>query len=443
MGQDVGVSDVGGDPACWLHLICDDCGSVVASDQPHDCPARPVRRETSVVAPLDDIVVIEIDSWMAAPSTGAMLADLGADVIKGEPLTGDPMRELGRPAKIDGPLKGYDFQFDVDNRGKRSIAVALDTDEGADIVRRLCRTADVFLCNLIAPRQERFGLGPARLLHENPRLVHATLTGYGTTGPEAWRPGYDVTAFFGRSGLYDAMREGDDGIVPMARPAQGDHTTGLAFLGAILAALRLAERTGEGQVVETSLFETAIWTQATDFGVTAVDAAPVRRRARHEMLIATANRYPCGDGKWIVMNMPDDAAWVKLCTLLEHPEWLDEERYATKKGRFDHMAEIVPHVDEALAARRRDEWGVVFDQHGMIWGPALGLHEVVADSQANALGLFPTIEHPERGEYRTVSIPMRFRDADVGPRHPAPELGADNRSVLTGAGFTADEVADL
>ena len=108
-------------------------------------------------------------------------------------------------------------------------------------MRRLCRTADVFLCNLIAPRQARFGLDPARLFQENPKLVHATLTGYGTTGPEAWRPGYDVTAFFGRSGLYDAMREGDDGIVPMARPAQGDHTTGLAFLGAILAALRLAD----------------------------------------------------------------------------------------------------------------------------------------------------------------------------------------------------------
>ncbi len=396
-----------------------------------------------MAAPLDDIVVIEIDSWMAAPSTGAMLADLGADVIKVEPLTGDPMRGLGRPAKIDGPLKGYDFQFDVDNRGKRSIAVALDTDEGADIVRRLCRTAHVFLCNLIAPRQARFGLDPARLFQENPKLVHATLTGYGTTGPEAWRPGYDVTAFFGRSGLYDAMREGDAGIVPMARPAQGDHTTGLAFLGAILAALRMAERTGEGQVVETSLFETAIWTQATDYGVTAVDAAPVRRRARHEMIIPTANRYPCGDGRWIVMNMPDDAAWVKLCTVLDRKEWLDDERLATKKGRFDHMAEIVQHVDEALAAKTRDEWGVLFDEHGMIWGPALGLDEVVVDAQANALGLFPTMAHAERGEYRTVSIPMRFATAEVGPKHPAPEIGADTASVLAGAGYSDAERAEL
>ena len=190
--------------------------------------------------------------------------------------------------------------------------------------------------------------------------MHATLTGYGTTGPEAWRPGYDVTAFFGRSGLYDAMREGDDGIVPDGPPGPGrPHHRASPSSAPSSPALRMAERTGEGQVVETSLFETAIWTQATDYAVTAVDAAPVRRRARHEMIIPTANRYPCGDGKWIVMNMPDDAAWVKLCTVLDRTEWLDDERFATKKGRFDHMAEIVAahrrgprHQDPGRVGRR-------------------------------------------------------------------------------------------
>jgi len=396
-----------------------------------------------VVAPLDDVTVIEIDNWMAAPSAGAALADLGANVIKIEPLGGDPMRAMGRPAKVDGPLAGYDFQFDVDNRGKRSIAVALDTDEGTALVRRLCRTADVFLCNLIAPRQKRFGLDPESLFAENPRLVHATLTGYGTDGPEAWRPGYDVTAFFGRSGLYDAMREGEGGAVPMARPAQGDHTTGLALLGAVLAALRLAERTGEGQVVETSLFETAIWTQASDFAVTAVDRAPVRRRARHEMITPTANRYPCGDGRWIVFNAPGEAAWRTFCTVIERDAWLTDERFATVKGRFDHMAELVAGIDEALSAHSRDEWGARFDAAGIIWGPVLGLHEVASDPQAEALGLFPTIEHPERGPYRSVSIPMRFARAEVGPRRPAPGVGAHTTEVLAAAGLGPAEIADL
>jgi crotonobetainyl-CoA:carnitine CoA-transferase CaiB-like acyl-CoA transferase len=396
-----------------------------------------------VAAPLEDLTVITIESWMAAPSASAILADLGADVIKVEPLGGDPMRGLGRPAKIDGAFKDYDLQFDVDNRGKRSIAVALDTPAGVDVVRKLVKNADIFMCNLLPHRQARFGLDPARVMAINPRLVHATLTGYGTSGPEAQRPGYDVTAFFGRSGLYDASREGDDGTVPMARPAQGDHTTGLAMVGAILAALRLAERTGRGQVVETSLFETAVWTQATDYGITAVDRAPVRRRARHQMLTPTANRYPCGDGKWIVLNMPEESAWPRLCKAIDREIWLDDERYKDARSRYQNMATLVEGVDAALAAHSRDEWGAIFDKNGMIWGPVLALHEVASDPHADAIGLFPELRHPELGAYRTVNPPMRFATADVKPRGPAPAIGQHSREVLAELGMADAEIEKL
>jgi crotonobetainyl-CoA:carnitine CoA-transferase CaiB-like acyl-CoA transferase len=396
-----------------------------------------------VTAPLADITVIEVDNYMAAPSAGAILADMGATVIKVEPLEGDPMRGIGRPAKIDGPLKGYDFGFDVDNRGKRSIAVALDKPEGAEVVHRLAERAQVFLCNLLPHRQRRFGLDPESLFARNPSLVHATLTGYGTNGPEALRPGYDVTAFFGRSGLYDAMREGDDGEVPMARPAQGDHTTGLALFGAILAALRLAERTGEGQVVETSLFETAIWTQATDFGVTAVDRAPVRRRSRHRQLTPAANRYPCGDGKWVVLNTLGGGSFEKLCRALGQEGWLEDARFADAKGRYEHMPELVDAIDALLAAKGRDAWGEIFDREGLIWGPVLTLEEVAEDPQAEAIDMFPAIEHAGRGSYRSVRAPMRIRGADVRPRGPAPALGEHSRAVLEEAGFGAEEIARL
>jgi crotonobetainyl-CoA:carnitine CoA-transferase CaiB-like acyl-CoA transferase len=395
-----------------------------------------------MAAPLDDVTIIEIDSWMAGPSAGAILADLGARVIKIEPLTGDPMRDMGRPTKMaDGGRIDYDFQFDVDNRGKESLQLDLTSDAGANIVHRLCARADVFMCNLLTQRQEKFGLDPAAMLAINPHLVHATLTGYGTTGPDAWRPGYDVTAFFGRSGLYDAMREGDEGIVPMARPAQGDHVTGLAMAGAILAALRLAERTGEGQVVETSLFETAVWTQASDYAVTVVDKAPVRRRARQEMLTPTANRYPCGDGAWVVFNMPEPTAWPKFCRALGQEDWI--EQYETPKQRYQGMSELVPQIDQVLSARSRDEWGKIFDEAGLIWGPVLGLHEVPDDHQANAIGMFPTLHDETIGSYRTVGIPMRFATADVAPRHRSPRPGEHTRSVLRHAGYTETEIDAL
>jgi crotonobetainyl-CoA:carnitine CoA-transferase CaiB-like acyl-CoA transferase len=380
---------------------------------------------------------------MAAPSAAALLADMGANVIKIEPIQGDPMRDTGRSAKVDGSGADFDFQFDVDNRGKRSIAVALDTSEGIDLVHNLIRKADVFLCNLLPHRQTRFGLDADTLIKLRPNLVHATLTGYGSTGPDAWRPGYDVTAFFGRSGLYDAMREGDDGLVPMARPAQGDHTTGLAVFGAIMSALRLAERTGEGQVVETSLYETAVWTQATDYSVTAVDGAPVRRRARHEMIIPLGNRYPCGDGHWIVLNMPEPAAWPKFCKAIAHEQWIDDPRYVDAKGRYRHMRELVEQIDLVLSTRSRDEWGQIFDEAGIIWGPVLGLDEVTADPQGEAIGLFPTLTHPQIGEYRTVNSPWRFHTADVGPRSPAPFLAQHTQEVLMEADYDQGQIDGL
>lgn len=396
-----------------------------------------------MASPLDNITVIEIDNWMAAPSAGAILADMGARVIKIEPPAGDPMRDMGRTPKVDAPVREFDLQFDVDNRGKESLVVDLTQKGGIEIVHRLCQQADIFMCNLLLERQQRYRLDPASLFDINKKLVHATLTGYGTTGPDAWRPGYDVTAFFGRSGLYDAMREGDDGCVPQARPAQGDHTTGLALVAGILAALRQAESSGEGQTIETSLYETAVWTQASDYATTANDLAPVRRRARHNLLTPTANRYPCGDGKWIVFNMPGPEQWPAFCEALGLGHWLKVDKYATGKGRYDHMPELTDGVDQALSERSRDEWAPIFDAAGLIWGPVLGLHEVPADPQAEAINLFPRISNKEIGEYKTVGIPIRFGQAEVGPRHSAPKLGQDSNAILQELGMDQDTINTL
>jgi crotonobetainyl-CoA:carnitine CoA-transferase CaiB-like acyl-CoA transferase len=389
-------------------------------------------------APLDGVGVIEISSWMAAPSAGAMLADMGADVVKVEPLSGDVVRGMTRKAK---GAPDIDHSFHMDNRGKRSIAIALDRPDGAEIVRRLVDRADVFLCNLLPFRQERYGLDSATLHARNRRLVHATLSGYGLSGPDAARPGFDVTTFFGRGAITDAMTE-PGGVAPNPRPAQGDHTTGIAMVAAILAALRLAERTGEGSVVDVSLFATAAWTMASDLAPTLVDGRPVGKRDRHHLISPLGNRFRCGDDRWIILNMPETRWWAPFCKTIERPDLLEDDRFGSVKDRFDNMPALIDILDEVMATRTMAEWGRIFDDAGLIWGPASSIDELAADPQAAAIGLFPTIAHPE-GNFRTVGAPMRISGADIRPRGPAPALGADTTAVLAGIGYTADEVGAL
>jgi len=395
------------------------------------------------VRPLEGIRVIEVSSWMATPSAGAIMADLGAEVVKVEPLVGDPLRGVGRQPKVDDEQRPFvDEPFLVENRGKRSVAVDLATVAGQDLVHRLVATGEVFVCNLLPRRQQRFGLTPEALFAVRPDLVHATLTGYGTTGPEAWRPGYDVTAFFGRASISDGLIE-PPGPPPQPRPAQGDHTTGLALVAAVLAGLRLVERTGEGQAVETSLFHAAAWTMATELATTLVDHRQPSRRDRRHLLTPLANRFRCRDDRWLVVNMPEPHWWPRFCKAIDHEEWVDDSRYATPRGRFDHMPELVDQLDDIFALRDRDEWGQIFDDHDLIWGPIQNLVELVEDRQAREAGLWTQIDHPEVGLLDTVAVPMRFAGSDVGPRGPAPSLGQDTDAVLAELGYDTDRVAAL
>src|SRR3954453_9568135 len=217
-----------------------------------------------MAAPLEGVRVVEVANWMAAPGAAALMADMGADVIKVEPLRGDAMRGATRQPQGPQGQAPIDAAFQMDNRGRRSIAVALNRPEGADLVRRLATGADVFLCNLLPARQAKYGLDPRSVCAVTPRLVHATLTGYGTSGPDVARPGYDLTAFFGRGAVLDAMSEPANSAPPRLRRAQGGDPAALALLASILAALRLVEATGEGQVVDVSLLGAAAWTMSSD-----------------------------------------------------------------------------------------------------------------------------------------------------------------------------------
>jgi crotonobetainyl-CoA:carnitine CoA-transferase CaiB-like acyl-CoA transferase len=393
------------------------------------------------VGPLDGIRVVELTNWMAGPSAAAALADMGADVIKVEPPTGDTARKMSRPTRLHPDGAEIDAGFQMDNRGKRSVAIAIDKPEGAAVVRRLVAGAHVLLCNLLPQRQAKFGLDPATLFAIRPGLVHATLTGYGLGGPDASRPGFDVTAFFGRGAITESLT--DVGAqAPQPRPAQGDHTTALALIAAVLAALRVAERTGEGQIVDVSLMAAATWTMATDLAPVLVDGREPSKRDRDHRLAALATSHRCSDDRFIILNMTEPRWWPRLCERLEHPEWTDDERFDTPRNRLRNMPELTRLLDAVFVTRPMLEWGRLFDESGLIWGPASTLGELALDEQAAAAGLFPEITVAE-GTIRTIAVPIRIDGADIRPRGPAPAIGEHTLEVLREVGMDDGEISAL
>jgi crotonobetainyl-CoA:carnitine CoA-transferase CaiB-like acyl-CoA transferase len=334
-----------------------------------------------------------------------------------------------------------DGSFTMDNRGKRSVAVAIDKPEGAEIVRRLVSRADVLLCNLLPSRQAKYGLDAASLFKVKPNLVHATLTGYGLTGPDASRPGYDVTAFFGRGGITERLTmPGQHALQPGS--AQGDHTTALAMVAAILAALRVVERTGEGQVVDVNLMHTATWTMAADLSSVLIDGHQPSKRVRDQRLAVVATAFRCSDDRYLILNMLEQRWWRPFCETLAHPEWVDDERFHNARARFDNMTEITRLIDEVFATKTAEEWSKILDDAGLIWGPAVTLAELARDEQAAVAGVFAEIDAVE-GTFRTVAVPMKVSGAEIRPRGPAPALAQHTLDVLRENGFTDDEVRAL
>jgi crotonobetainyl-CoA:carnitine CoA-transferase CaiB-like acyl-CoA transferase len=392
--------------------------------------------------PLAGVKVLEVASWVAAPSACAILADMGADVIKLEPLRGDAMRGILRQAKQPDAEHKVDHAYQVDNRGKESIAVDLEQDLGAKLAQRLALDADILVMNLLPARQVKFGLDPETLMAVRPDLVVGIVSGYGTTGPEAHRAGYDVTAFFGRGGVTDYATE-RDGVPPLAQPALGDHATGLALLAGLLAALRNAEHTGVGDVVEVSLFGTAIWSMAMEISPALHDGRSPTKRHRDEMITPLSNRYQCSDGKWLNVLMPEVRWWPRFCNALERPQWIDDPRFDSPKARFRNIAEIVGLIDEVMATRTLAQWADIFDAANLIWGPIQSIADVVADPQAIASSRFVELAHPEAGPFRTVANPIAFRSSDTAPIKVAPEIGADSTAVLLRLGLSEAEIAEL
>jgi crotonobetainyl-CoA:carnitine CoA-transferase CaiB-like acyl-CoA transferase len=389
-----------------------------------------------MTAPMEGIRVIEVANYVAAPAAGALMRDLGADVIKVEPPGGEVMRGLIAP-----PAPNY--LFELENRGKQSVVIALDRPGGPELVHRLLDSADVLLTNLIRPRLEKYGLMPAQVLERHPRIVHVSVTGYGLSGPDAARPGFDFAAFWARSGLMGLVGHPDTPPV-LSRVAQGDHTTGMNTLAATLAALRMRDLTGRGQAVEVTLQRTGVYTAATDIARTLVDGKQPNRFDRTNVPNPLFNTYCTSDGQWLmVVHMTPDPYWPKLCAALGLTEFAADGRFRTMAGRMRESAMLCAAIDRRFREEPYVHWAERLDAHGLIWAPMVELPEVVQDAQLRHQEAFQRIEDHAQGPFETVAVPFRIAGADIRVRGASSSAGADTAAVLARAGLSEDEVADL
>ncbi len=389
-------------------------------------------------SPLSGIRVLEVANMIAAPGSAALMADMGATVIKVEPSSGDILRN---PDRIEAT--GVDSWFEQDNRGKQGLALDLGQPEAIEIVHRLAAGVDVFLTNLTSERQQRFQLTADDIHRVAPTVVHTSLTGYGTTGPAADRLAYDMTAFFARGGIQSLVTE--PGGPPAAfRPGQGDHTSSLALLSATLAALRLRDQTGEGQTVEVALMQVAAWTIATDLAQTLASGQDPILHHRRAWPSALTCRYRCSDDRWIALCMPGPKDFFPdFAVCIGKPEWQDDDRFATFEARAANNELLVSLCDQIFATESRAAWADKLDEFRMTWAPVQSPLEIIDDPQAEALGIFSSFDDGQDRTVSTVSAPFEIRDAGVGPRGRAPELGEHNREILNQAGYGSDEIDSL
>lgn len=393
---------------------------------------------------LQGVKVIEHATYYAAPGAGGILSDWGAEVIKIEPPGGDPVRSNFPTKGTKGEHLTDNPAFDGDNRGKKSIVVDARTEEGREVIRKLADTADVFLTNVRPGGIERSGLSYEILSKRNPRLVYCALTGYGLEGPDANAPGFDVASFWSRSGLARLTAPKGAELFPI-RTAAGDHTTSIAAVAAINAALIEALKTGRGRLVDVSLLRTGLYTLHTDLAIQLYFGRNASTRARAEAYNPLTNFFRTKDDAWIcIVARAGRSDLPRMARAFDLPGIETDPRFENATARRDHAAEITAMFDAAFARFTKEEIAARLTAEEIAWAPAQTLAEVAADPQVQAAG--GIVEMPGKdglGVFRSPAGPARFHGADDGPKGPAPKLGEHTRQVLQSLGYSEAEIAAL
>ena len=369
--------------------------------------------------------VVELGVWVAAPATAALLADWGADVIKVEPPTGDPMRNvfgsLGMGDEMPNPA------FALDNRGKRSVVLDLRDEADSVHLEQLLATADVFISNLRPDALDKLGLEPEATVARHPHLVYCSVSGYGLHGDDRNRPTYDIGAFWARSGLASQMADGE-GNPLNARGGIGDHITGLAALSGVLAAVLEQRHTGRGRVVEVSLLRTGAYVLGWDLGIQMALGRVAGSEPRHRNQAPLMNPYRAADGRWFFFTGLEAARHIPaVCRALGRPDLLADPRFTDARSIRRHRTEVIGVLDEIIAERPLAEWAERFEAEGVWWAPAQTPAEVVADPQLAANDGF--VDH-EGAALRSVNGPVTFSDAPSPQGVRVPGLGEHTDEVL-------------
>ena len=371
--------------------------------------------------PLHGVKVVELGVWVAGPAATGIMADWGADVVKVEPPTGDPQRA------VFGALGVADQSgvppFEIDNRGKRSVIADLRDPQAMKAMMSLLADADVFVTNVRPAGLARLGLDPDALTKKFPRLIYGVITGYGTDGPDVDRAGYDIGAFWARSGLAHTTVAPDE-LPPAIRSGQGDHTTALSLVSGVMAALFDRERSGKGRVVSTSLLRTGMYTLGWDIGVYLRYGKRQSTKPNRENPAPMMNCYRAADGRafWL-LGLEADRHFPGLLAAMERPDLAEVENFKNARARSVNAAEFTAVLDAHFATQSYEYWTTRFDTHDVWWAPLNSIAEAVVDEQVLASGAIVDMT-PREGEapYRAVNSPVDF--SGYAPTYgPVPSLG--------------------
>lgn len=389
--------------------------------------------------PLTGIRVIDLSRILSGPFATMTLADLGAEVVKIEPPRGDDTRAWGPPF-----VGGESTYYLSANRGKKSIVLDLKSEAGKEALWDLIATADVVVENFRPGTLARLGFGRDEIHQRHPRVILASISGYGQTGPLAAKPGYDVIAQ-GEGGLMGAT--GEEGRPPVkAGFSVADLGSGMWAVIGILAALRTRETTGIGDWVDVSLLETVVAWQTYLAEAYLAAGQVARPLGSAHPTIAPYQTMEASDG-YFNLAVGNDTHWQRLLDVLDdvHGEeaWYRDEQYATNPDRVRRREELIPHLNEIFRTRTRLEWLSRLDEAGIPAGSVNSVAEVFKHPQLKARGMVQEVQHPTIGTLPTVKIPLTFEQAEIAAPTAPPLLGADTEAVLRGLGYDDQQIAGI